>query len=199
MSRSTGWIRLCGGPQPRPRGRRDAPHAHGRQRLPRLHELQCHLDRQTRRQGLLCAARLGRAYSCGACRYGLHRMDYAYDAVDNPPAGIPGFSIANPAHMDAYEQSHVIAENILRMKFSYLDRGAGGPFSDGAAASVQGAWEDSWDWSEPQIPARGHQGPAPDSRPPVEDCRRYLRLGQEFQPSQDEGRPYHQCYRRHDP
>jgi len=78
-------------------------------------------------------------------------MDYIYEAIANPPRLIVGqgqtFDYTNPTHMLAFDRDHVIAQNVLRLKFSYLDCGKGGALSETGAMSACGAWVDAWDWS----------------------------------------------------
>lgn len=74
-------------------------------------------------------------------------MDYAYEAIANPPASVLNFNWQSPAHMDIFEQTRMIAEGVLRLKFSYLDLGKDGPLSGDASKNAMGKWVDSWDWS----------------------------------------------------
>lgn len=73
-------------------------------------------------------------------------MDYRYDAIEE------GVDVDDPFEMEAYEEQHVIAENVRRVKFSFFDRGRG-PISETAAANANGNWVDSWDWvAKPYLP-----------------------------------------------
>jgi type II secretory pathway pseudopilin PulG len=78
-------------------------------------------------------------------------MDYAYEAIANPPRSIVNsgqtFDSTNPIHMLAFDRDHVIAQNVLRLKISYLDCGKGGPLLDQGAKSACGSWVDAWDWN----------------------------------------------------
>ena len=52
--------------------------------------------------------------------------------------------------MNAYEERRVVAENVERVKFSYLDRGTGAMSSEdanGAYTNSYGVWRNNWDQS----------------------------------------------------
>lgn len=78
---------------------------------------------------------------------GFNNMDYRQDAISK------GVDTASPIALANYEDARVVAENIQRVKFSFLDRGKG-PISDDAQTYADGAWLDSWDWGrKPYLPA----------------------------------------------
>lgn len=73
-------------------------------------------------------------------------MDYLTGAyIDNR-------DLDNPADLNDYEEHRVVAENIQRVKFSYLDRNQG-PICENAPAYAEGVWLDRWDWNDkPYLP-----------------------------------------------
>ena len=67
-------------------------------------------------------------------------VDYGYDAIEHG---------ANPSlddDMNNYEETRVIAENVERVRFSFLDRGS-------QPLYVNGVWLDDWDWTKGYLPA----------------------------------------------
>ena len=70
-------------------------------------------------------------------------MDYAMDAFDR------GTVIDDPNQMDLYEETRIIAGNVGRVKFSFLDR-ADGPVSQEAQVYAGGLWVNDWDWNVKQ-------------------------------------------------
>ncbi len=74
-------------------------------------------------------------------------MNYLYDAQEKL-----GANVNNDDYVNEYEEQHVIAEGVERVKFSFLDRGAG-PVSQ-TAANLQGVWVGTWNLAARQyLPA----------------------------------------------
>jgi len=74
-------------------------------------------------------------------------MDYAYDAAEQ------NVNIESPEAMDSYEETRVIAENVGRVKFEFLDMG-NGAIGSNAQAYAKGVWVDDWEWyTRPHLPA----------------------------------------------
>jgi hypothetical protein len=69
-------------------------------------------------------------------------MDYVYDALSEH-----GVDIGSPSAMDRYEEMHVLAENVARLKVSFLSRG-NGPVSWEGVEYANGNWVEDWDWNE---------------------------------------------------
>jgi len=69
-------------------------------------------------------------------------MDYSADAQ------VRLVDTADPVAMANYEDAHVVAENVERIKFSFLDKGTGG-ISDLGRNYAAGTWVDNWDWDDP--------------------------------------------------
>lgn len=59
----------------------------------------------------------------------------------------------NDTLLNGFEEQRVMAENVARVKFSFLDRNKG-PVSDDAISYGYGVWLDDWDWNrKPYLPA----------------------------------------------
>lgn len=67
-------------------------------------------------------------------------MDYLVDAAEN------NVDWQDPWEMSLYEDRRVMAENVTRVKFSFLDRGTR-PISDDAQTYANGVWSDEWEWT----------------------------------------------------
>ncbi len=68
-------------------------------------------------------------------------MDYVYDALEH------NVDIDDAAEMDGYEEMRVIAENVTRVKFSFLDKGTG-PIGKNADRYAAPVWVDKWEWDD---------------------------------------------------
>ncbi len=68
------------------------------------------------------------------------RMDYLMGAIER------GVDINSDLELGAYEDARIVAENVQRVKFSFLDRGHGAISRDGVR-HAQGQWVDDWNWT----------------------------------------------------
>jgi len=67
-------------------------------------------------------------------------MDYLTGAVEE------NVDLSSDAALGAWEDTRIIAENVQRIKFSFLDRSQGPVSADGVAYGY-GLWRDTWDWN----------------------------------------------------
>lgn len=74
-------------------------------------------------------------------------MDYLIGAVQQ------GVDLNSAASVGAWEERRVVAENIQRLQFRFLDRWTG-PISRNGPAYAHGVWVEDWDWNDnPYLPA----------------------------------------------
>ncbi len=78
---------------------------------------------------------------------GFAQMDYLLGAIEQ------GIDYHNDSDVGTYEEQRVMAENVERVKFSFLDRFTG-PISEKGPRYGYGYWVDDWDWTtRPYLPA----------------------------------------------
>lgn len=68
-------------------------------------------------------------------------MDYDLDAYDH------GVDVDTAADMDLYEEKRIVAQNVERIKFSFLDRQTG-PVSNLAYDYADSRYVENWTWAE---------------------------------------------------